>query len=145
MTTSDEMMAQMVGRRVKVVPWGNKIGNAEGTVTKWCPWNRPWPVVIVQMDTICGGVVWSMPETLLRSLDGRELPCWRSYRAVVDEEWVGGLRKILRDHIREMGIPWPGLEAGKALVGNAVLTALVSHGLDRHAELQSALADVGVK
>lgn len=61
---------------------------------------------------------------------------------VVEHPAVAQLRDILRGHLRDFHQRWPGAEFGKALVGNAILGALVSYGCDARTELQQAMADV---
>lgn len=53
---------------------------------------------------------------------------------------VTDLRAILRDHVRDMHVDWPGQNFGKAIIGNAILGALESYGCDRRAELTRAQA-----
>ena len=52
---------------------------------------------------------------------------------------VASLRKILSDHVRDLGVPWQGCEFGKAHFGNMVLGALADLGCDKKDELRRAI------
>lgn len=60
-----------------------------------------------------------------------------------EEEHRASLRKILRDHVAAhvRGERWKGCDFGRAIIGNAILEAMKSIGLDPKVELDAALSD----
>lgn len=101
----------------------------------------------------------SMSDVLLEFEDGSH--CWHSLnefepvdglgplpvrvvvRKLSDEESIADLRGILRKHVLDVtgGKPWPGMNFGKAHVGNMILGAMVGYGLDPKAELERACGE----
>ena len=71
------------------------------------------------------------------------LPVRDAVRKLSDEESIADLRGILRKHVLDVtkGRPWPGMNFGKAHVGNMLLNALASYGLDPKAELKRACGE----
>lgn len=57
-------------------------------------------------------------------------------------EIIADLRVILRGHLKAWGVAWPGMEWGKATLGNSILGALECHGCNPGEELQAAIRDV---
>jgi hypothetical protein len=66
-------------------------------------------------------------------------------RKLSDKESIADLRGILRKHVLAFGLrggePWPGMNFGKAHVGNMILGAMAGYGLDPKAELERACGE----
>lgn len=105
----------------------NKVCGAEVEIDKWgmCP--------------ECGGYH--------RDLDTMLYTPWRDERARKAEEErrerVTSMRRILRDHVRDLHKPWFCMEFAKAAVGNMFLAALADLGCDPKEELSMAVEEAG--
>jgi hypothetical protein len=74
-------------------------------------------------EVASGRKVWVASHELKR-LDGVKITSRQEHRAKADEEALSSLREIRRQHVGDFLEPWPGLEHGKALLGQMLDTAI---------------------
>lgn len=73
-------------------------------------------------DTLiaAGGKEFWVASHELRRVDGVRIPSRQERRRDADKEALTSLREIRRQHVEDFLKPWPGLEHGKALLGQMI-------------------------
>lgn len=113
----------MIGRRVATRVYRNNVGGDEtGVVVEWQPLGPALTDALVRFED--GYECWYGSHEL-KPVDGLgPLPSRAGAQKAADAVAVRQLRSIRAAHVRNFGEPWPGLEFGKVLFGQALDGAL---------------------
>lgn len=103
----------MIGRRVKS-DWYRMAG----VVIRWDPLGASMCDILVREDS--GRECWYASHSVEPADGLGALPSRVEARRTADAVALTQLRAIRAQHVRDFHVPWPGLEHGKALLGQSI-------------------------
>ena len=113
----------MIGRRVRTF-WGET-----GVVVQWEPLLHSMTDALVDHDD--GRLCWHSSHSLRPIDDGGPLPSREVACEAARQKGLEQLKRIREQHVAEMHKPWPGMEFGKAHVGQMLDGAIASLEKDK--------------